>query len=71
MFTPTTSDTLLGDIMLVNQKHNIARLKRRLLVAFSIITTAVAWLSPVQVSAQAVSPVTKINEEAAGADITV
>jgi hypothetical protein len=54
-----------------NQKRSSARLRRSLVVAGSIIAVAVAGLAPAQVFAQAKSPVTKINEEAAKADITV
>ena len=57
--------------MLLNQNTANTGLRRRPLVAFGIIILSVAWLSPAQVSAQAKSPVTKINEEAAKADITV
>jgi glyoxylase-like metal-dependent hydrolase (beta-lactamase superfamily II) len=58
--------------MLLNQKHPIAGLKRSLLTALCIIIIiAVAGLAPTHVFAQAKSPVIKINEEAAKADITV
>lgn len=57
--------------MLLNQKQSIAELKRSLLTAFSIAAAAVAWLAPVEVFAQATSPVIKINNEAAKAEITV
>lgn len=57
--------------MLLNQKQSNTGLKRSLLTAFSIAAAAVAWLAPVQVFAQATSPVIKINNEAAKAEITV
>jgi glyoxylase-like metal-dependent hydrolase (beta-lactamase superfamily II) len=55
---------------MLNQKQPIVQLRRRLFVAFNILAF-VAGLAPVQVFAQATSPVTKINDEAAKADITV
>lgn len=57
--------------MMLNQKQSIVGLKRSLLTAFSIAAAVVAWLVPGQVFAQATSPVIKINEEAAKAEITV
>lgn len=53
-----------------NRKPPAAR-AGRCLIAFRLLALLAAGLAPVQGFAQAMSPVTKINEEAARADITV
>jgi glyoxylase-like metal-dependent hydrolase (beta-lactamase superfamily II) len=45
--------------------------KRCFLLALNILAVSIIWLTPPQIFAQADSPVTKINEAAAKADITV
>lgn len=53
------------------QQLSTGQLRRGLLRAFTSLAVLIAWLTPAQLLAQANSPVTKINDEAAKADITV
>jgi glyoxylase-like metal-dependent hydrolase (beta-lactamase superfamily II) len=55
----------------INQKQRSVQLKRPLYLVFNLLPVLVAGLAPAQVFAQATSPVTKINEAAAHAEITV
>lgn len=58
--------------MLQNQKHPVAKLTRLFSFSISALHISLVWLlAPLQVFAQGVSPVTKINEDAAKADIAV
>ena len=56
---------------MLNRNRPIGQLRRLRFFTFSILAGSVACLAPVQVFAQATSPVDKINAEAAKADITV
>lgn len=53
----------------IQSKHT--ERKRCFLLALNILAVSIIWLTPPQIFAQADSPVTKINEAAAKADITV
>ncbi len=53
------------------QKQFSVRRQSRFLLALAVLAGTLAWLTPTPVLAQADSPVTKINEEAAKAEITV
>lgn len=52
------------------QSKHIAQ-KRSLLLALTVLAVSILWVTPLQVFAQTDSPVTKINEAAAKADINV
>jgi glyoxylase-like metal-dependent hydrolase (beta-lactamase superfamily II) len=52
------------------RKQPIVRLRPLLILAFSVPAVSIAWLFPTQGFAQSTSPVVKINEAAARADIT-
>jgi glyoxylase-like metal-dependent hydrolase (beta-lactamase superfamily II) len=54
-----------------SQKLRTAEVRGRLYLLFSILALTIARLAPTHVLAQATSPVTKINEAAAKADISV
>jgi glyoxylase-like metal-dependent hydrolase (beta-lactamase superfamily II) len=54
-----------------SQKQSFNGLRRDFMFVVIILSAASLWLAPAPIFAQAVSPVTKINEEAAKADITV
>ena len=60
-----------SDDDMINRKQRMIALQRRRFFALSMIFTAFAWLAPAPIFGQAVSPVIKINEEAAKADVTV
>jgi glyoxylase-like metal-dependent hydrolase (beta-lactamase superfamily II) len=59
------------EFMLINQKHQNAVLTPGPAVAIGLIFFVLACLAPAQATAQGTSPVTKINEAAASATITV
>ena len=56
---------------MLSQKQSINGLGRNLFLVAGMLSAAIFWLASGQILAQAVSPVTKINEEAAKAEITV
>lgn len=56
---------------MLNLIQRTVQVRCRLWLAFCVLASSVAWLAPGHVFAQATSPVTKINEEAAKAAITV
>jgi len=70
-FTTPHQTLLQEEFMPKNQKRSSARLRLGLMLAGSTIAVAVASLAPARVFAQAESPVTKINEAAANAEISV
>ena len=54
------------------QRRGVRPMPRSLLaLAFGVLALSLAWLAPGRVHAEAVSPVVKINEAAAKAEITV
>jgi glyoxylase-like metal-dependent hydrolase (beta-lactamase superfamily II) len=53
-----------------NQLEHLGQ-RRAFLLALNILAVSVFWITPLEVSSQADSPVNKINEAAAKADITV
>jgi glyoxylase-like metal-dependent hydrolase (beta-lactamase superfamily II) len=55
----------------INQKQRSVQLRRPLNLVFNLLAVLFAGVAPDQVFAQATSPVTKINEAAAKAEITV
>ena len=57
---------------MLSQKQLINGLRRNLFLVAGMLSAAIFWLAPgQQIFAQAVSPVTTINEEAAKAEITI
>jgi glyoxylase-like metal-dependent hydrolase (beta-lactamase superfamily II) len=55
----------------LEQEWRAIRARRLPSLAFAVVAIAVGWLAPGRVHAEAVSPVVKINEAAAKAEITV
>ena len=56
---------------MLSQKQSINGLRRSFLLVLTMLSAAIFWLAPAPIFAQAVSPVTTINEEGAKAEITV